>query len=177
MSSPKVNVKKTASSAKKAKIEPKNANDAEDDEEEDEVIGVKGKRKISCIVDSDSDSDYVNDENESDNSQKMDIVPKRKKSSEMSAAKKKIKLDPDTPSDSFQQKLKANIDQSRSLSDVKDNDSTDLVDVPVVYKHQKLDFLFPENVRDANKRRPNHPSYDPTTLYVPTAHLDSLTPV
>lgn len=172
-------MKKTASSAKKAKIEPKNANDAEDDEEEDEVIGVKGKRKISCIVDSDSDSDYVNDENESDNSQKMDIdnVPKRKKSSEMSAAKKKIKLDPDTPSDSFQQKLKANIDQSRSLSDVKDNDSTDLVDVPVVYKHQKLDFLFPENVRDANKRRPNHPSYDPTTLYVPTAHLDSLTPV
>lgn len=172
-------MKKTASSAKKAKIEPKNANDAEDDEEEEEVIGVKGKRKISCIVDSDSDSDYVNDENESDNSQKMDIdnVPKRKKSSEMSAAKKKIKLDPDTPSDSFQQKLKANIDQSRSLSDVKDNDSTDLVDVPVVYKHQKLDFLFPENVRDANKRRPNHPSYDPTTLYVPTAHLDSLTPV
>lgn len=139
------------------------------------------KRKIASIIDSDSDSDpdYKNDENESDNGQKNDDIkePSRKKSSGNGAAKKKIKLESIDAKLSFEDKLKANNDESCSLSRVKDKDTTDIIDVPVVYRHNKIDWLLPENIRDAAKRRPNHPEYDPTTLYVPAKYLDELTPV
>lgn len=172
-------IAKAASSAKKPKVEPKGS----DDDDDDEVIGMKGKgkRKIASIIDSDSDSDYVNDENESDNSQSkmdVDVVPKRKKSAAKSeTAKKKIKLDLDDSKVSFQDKLMANINESRSLSDVKEKDTTDIIDVPVVYRHQTLEFLKPKNIRDANKIRPNKPDYGPATLFVPKEYLYSLTPV
>lgn len=178
MGSPVVK-EKTEIPAKKAKKAAKDSDDGDDDDDDDEeVIGVKGKRKISCIVDSDSDPDYVNDENESDNNQKMDIdeAPKRKKSTVTSVAKKKIKLDPDnSATTSFQSKLKKNSDQSSSLADVKE--TTDIIDVPTAYEHQSQGWLKPENIRDAEKRRPDHPKYDPTTLFVPNDYLDSLTPV
>lgn len=157
---------------KKPKIE--NPVDSDDDSEE-EVIKVKGKRKIACL--DDSDSDYKNDENESDNSQD-DIKSSRKKSTNGNAtAKKKIKLDANGKKSSFEAKLKANVDESRTLLDVNENENTDILDVPVVYKHKTYTFLWPENIRDAEKRRPDHPNYDPTTLFVPKEHLDSLTPV
>lgn len=79
---------------------------------------------------------------------------------------------------SFEDKLKANIDETRSLSDVKEKeDDTAIIDEPTVWPHNTLDFLKPENIRDAEKRRPDHPEYDPSTLFVPTKYLDSLTPV
>lgn len=165
---------------KKPKIETKMLTESNDEDDDDDeiVLKKKGKRKISCLVDSDSDSDYENDENESDNSQD-DIKPARKKSNkENPMAKKKIKLEPKTGSKgTFEEKLKANMDESRALLDVNENESADIVDVPVVYRHQKYDWLKPDNIRDANKRRPDHPQYDPTTLYVPESHLNDLTPV
>ncbi|KPJ16003.1 DNA mismatch repair protein Msh6 [Papilio machaon] len=42
--------------------------------------------------------------------------------------------------------------------------------------HCKLDWLKPEKIRDANKRRPDHPDYDPTTLYVPPDFYNTQTP-
>lgn len=90
---------------------------------------------------------------------------------------KKIKLDSGSEKLSFEEKLKSNIDESRSLCDVKEKNSNDIVDVPTVYKHNKLEWLKPENIRDANKRKPSDPNYDPTTLYVPDEYLNSLTPV
>lgn len=39
----------------------------------------------------------------------------------------------------------------------------------------RLDFLQPDKLRDANRRRPDDPSYDPTTLHVPHSFLKSLT--
>lgn len=165
-------------SPKKVKIEPKPNSDDDDDEED--VIKFKNKRKISAIIDSDSDYEFENEENESDNSQQMDVddeKPRKKVANVKPAAKKKIKLDPDSGKLSFKDKLKANIDESRDLSDVKEKDNTDIVDVPVVWRHQKLDFLKPNEIRDADKRRPDDPEYNPTTLYVPKSYLDSLTPV
>lgn len=44
------------------------------------------------------------------------------------------------------------------------------------HKHLGFDFLQPEKIRDAQKRRPNDPDYDPTTLYVPTEFLHTQTP-
>lgn len=45
------------------------------------------------------------------------------------------------------------------------------------WTHCRLDWLKPENVRDAEKRKPDHPDYDPRTLYVPKEFKASQTPV
>ncbi|XP_066141842.1 probable DNA mismatch repair protein Msh6 [Euwallacea fornicatus] len=42
--------------------------------------------------------------------------------------------------------------------------------------HNTLDFLKPEKIRDAEKRRPSEPDYDSRTLHVPESYLNSLTP-
>lgn len=104
-------------------------------------------------------------------------VPRKKSKNGNTSTKKKIKLDSDNTKVSLEDKLKANKNESSSLSDVKEKDNTDIIDMPVVWRHNTIDFLKPEHIRDANKKRPNDPDYDPTTLYVPVKYLDSLTPV
>uniref|UniRef100_A0AC34G8Y4 DNA mismatch repair protein MutS-like N-terminal domain-containing protein n=1 Tax=Panagrolaimus sp. ES5 TaxID=591445 RepID=A0AC34G8Y4_9BILA len=42
--------------------------------------------------------------------------------------------------------------------------------------HETFEFLLPENIRDINKRRPDHAEYDPKTLYVPKEYFDKQTP-
>lgn len=156
--------------------------DNDDDAEEEELVRSTSKRKFSRIIDTDSDSDRENESNnkmeESDSDSESDKEPKmtRKRSkADEPSAKKKIKLDESedlNASQKFEKILQANLDKSKELSDVKE-----IVDVPTVYRHQKLDFIKPDKIRDSNQRRPDHPEYDPTTLYVPRDYLDSLTPV
>lgn len=55
--------------------------------------------------------------------------------------------------------------------------TTSTLDEPVIWPHQKLEFLKPEKIKDKQGRRPDHPDYDATTLYVPEKFLDSLSPV
>lgn len=43
--------------------------------------------------------------------------------------------------------------------------------------HCKLDWLKPEKIMDAKRRRPDHPDYNPSTLYVPQEFYKSQTPV
>lgn len=45
------------------------------------------------------------------------------------------------------------------------------------WTHCKLDWLRPEKIRDAMKRKPDDPDYDPRTLYVPPEFLKTQTPV
>jgi DNA mismatch repair protein MSH6 len=40
-----------------------------------------------------------------------------------------------------------------------------------VYGHTSLEFLRPENIRDKEKRRPDHPDYNPRSLHVPDSFL------
>lgn len=135
------------------------------------------KRKRSRIIDSDSESDSDR-ENESDNNQKMEVdkVKKPTKStSSDSKSNKKIKIDAKM---NFEEKLNAKINESRKLCDFEEkSQDNDILDAPTVYKHNKYEFLKEEKIMDAKKRRPNDPNYDPTTLYVPEDHLNSLTPV
>ncbi|XP_047510780.1 probable DNA mismatch repair protein Msh6 [Pieris napi] len=42
--------------------------------------------------------------------------------------------------------------------------------------HCKLDWLKPDKIKDAKGRRPDHPEYEPTTLYVPKEFMKSQTP-
>lgn len=136
---------------------------------------VTNKRKHSRIIDSDSDS---NRENESDNNHKMEVDNAKKSSKSTfsdSNSSKKIKID---SNGNFEEKLKASIDESRKLCDIEEkSQDNDIFDVPTVYKHNKYAFLKDDHIMDAKKRRPNDPNYDPTTLYVPEEHLNSLTPV
>lgn len=38
-------------------------------------------------------------------------------------------------------------------------------------------WLKPEGIRDRDRRRPDHPDYNPRTLYVPEDFLNQQTPV
>ncbi|XP_034836109.1 probable DNA mismatch repair protein Msh6 isoform X1 [Maniola hyperantus] len=42
--------------------------------------------------------------------------------------------------------------------------------------HCKLDWLKPDKIRDAHKRKSDHPDYDPSTLYVPPDFMKIQTP-
>lgn len=95
-------------------------------------------------------------------------------------SKKKVKRDVDDNKKSFEDKLAASIatNPNKKSSDLKAKDNEPDFDVDdTVHAHQKLEFLFPENIRDAKKRRPDHPEYDMKTLYVPETFLNTLTPV
>lgn len=43
------------------------------------------------------------------------------------------------------------------------------------FSHETYDFIKPENIRDKDGRRPEHPDYDPKTLYVPNDWLKKQT--
>ncbi|XP_065349562.1 DNA mismatch repair protein Msh6 [Cloeon dipterum] len=45
-----------------------------------------------------------------------------------------------------------------------------------VWAHLKYEFLKPNNIRDASKKRPNEEGYNPHTLYVPPDFVKTLTP-
>lgn len=44
------------------------------------------------------------------------------------------------------------------------------------FVHVDLDFLQPNNIRDAQKRRPNDPDYDSRTLYIPDSFMNKQSP-
>ena len=46
----------------------------------------------------------------------------------------------------------------------------------IVYNHQKLVWLKPENLKDKDGRKKTDPEYDPRTLYVPPDFLNKQTP-
>lgn len=151
-------------------------------EDDDDVISSSKKRKrsrIARIVDSD-DSGNSDRENESDNSQEDIPAPTTRKKSaapvESPVSKKKQRIEKKEGT-TFEEKLQKNSQESKELVDVKlTEDDSELIDVPTVYAHSKLEFLKPENIRDKQKRRPSDPKYDPTTLYVPDSYLKELTP-
>ncbi len=142
-----------------------------DNEDDSPIIPVKPKRLR--LIDSDSESDR---ENEDNNVQSVDPVPKVKASraatSEPSSPqpKKKMKREPKELIN-FEEKLK-----TMKVQDVHDVHE-EIDDEPVLWFHNKLDFLKPENIKDMNGHRPDHPDYNPKTLLVPKSFLDKLTPV
>ncbi|XP_012873397.1 PREDICTED: DNA mismatch repair protein Msh6 [Dipodomys ordii] len=47
---------------------------------------------------------------------------------------------------------------------------------PTIWYHESLEWLKKENRRDERRRRPDHPDFDASTLYVPEDFLNSCTP-
>lgn len=64
-----------------------------------------------------------------------------------------------------------------NIDDLIDSDKTSNLNDVTIWAHNKLDFLKPENIQDKKRRRPDHPDYDSSTLYVPEKFLKSLSPV
>lgn len=88
------------------------------------------------------------------------------------------------PALTFQQRLdqlqKTNAElapnsSKKSLDKIPDTFSN--MDEPTIWPHQKLEFLKPDKIKDKEGRRPDHPDYDNTTLYVPKSFLDAQSPV
>lgn len=146
-----------------------------DDDDDSTIRSVKPKRLKLIDTDSESDEDR---ENESGNIKPVDPVPSKKASRPRSCEpstsqpKKKMKMElNDTAGTSFEDKLKA----------IKPEDIQDVEEVHeepvVVWTHNKLEFLKPENIKDIKGNKPDHPDYDPNTLFVPKTFLDGLSPV
>lgn len=101
----------------------------------------------------------------------------------MEPKSKKTKLNGTLSGGTFMEKLqqlqsnsegiKINIKQETKCEEV----TSTTLDEPVIWPHQKLEFLKPDKIKDKQGRRPDHPEYDASTLYVPTKFLDSLSPV
>lgn len=141
------------------------------EDEEDEIVSQNHKRR-RIIVDSDSDrendSNNIKDLDKTSNSEKVYKTEQPPPSSPV--AKKKIKIE-----NSFEEKLQT-IKHDEN-EEIKESDETVLDDEPVIWTHNKLDFLKPGNIKDIKGRKMDHPDYDPTTLHVPKSYLESLSPV
>lgn len=150
-------------------------NDDQCDDDESPIRAVKPKRLK--LIDTDSDSDR---ENESVNIPVDPVPPKKLSRSATSApsitqAKKKMKMDPSaTVAISFEDKLKQM--EVQDIHDVEEK-LEEIDDEPVLWAHNKMEFLKPEKITDINGNKPDHPDYDPKTLLVPKSFLDKLTPV
>ncbi|XP_017107775.2 probable DNA mismatch repair protein Msh6 [Drosophila bipectinata] len=93
---------------------------------------------------------------------------------------KKLKLDPPeslVEGSTFQEKLKnlqSNAKKDAAYDEIVTTTST--LDEPVIWPHQKLEFLQPDKIKDKAGRRPDHPDYDSSTLLVPDKFLNGLSP-
>lgn len=100
------------------------------------------------------------------------------------ADKKRPKIDDSTGEIITPKKQKLSIGEKILSSAKKNEDEIDdekdsmlAIDSGVKqYTHESFDFLQPNNIRDINKNKPNHPDYDPRTLHVPDSFLQKQTP-
>ncbi|XP_059225843.1 probable DNA mismatch repair protein Msh6 [Stomoxys calcitrans] len=175
-------------------------------EDEEDVIGAKKNRKRYVLLDSDDEADgataskkkvesspesekenkrkILSDEEEEASSEAEKSSPeKHKKRSKHNEPKsKKVKLDESVATGTFMEKLQ-HLQSSEQYKTSKKQEAkceaivtTSTLDEPVIWPHQKLEFLKPDKIKDKQGRRPDHPEYDPSTLYVPEKFLDSLSP-
>ncbi|XP_061395434.1 probable DNA mismatch repair protein Msh6 [Musca vetustissima] len=176
------------------------------DDEEDVVVGQKKRKRLMLVDSDEEGQDnakesspktkkkgkddssfHASDEDEEDedeaSSSSASPSPKKKNLKIKDEPKsKKVKLDASLVSGTFAEKLQ----QLQSSDDCKTSKTqeakceeivtTSTLDEPVIWPHQKLEFLKPDKIKDKQGRRPDHPDYDGSTLHVPKDFLDSLSP-
>ncbi|XP_072933319.1 probable DNA mismatch repair protein Msh6 [Epargyreus clarus] len=169
--SPAISVTKDKKESKKRERHhspsPDPHNNAEDSDDEVPIVPKKKKRIRINPVDSD-DSDVENKvDNKIEATKETKTVEKRLQDS--------FKYEPnESPKANKSKKATANAGTTQpKLSEPQE--------APVItdegnWTHCKLEWLKPEKIRDACKRRPDHPDYDPTTLFVPPEFMKSQTP-
>ncbi|XP_030752562.1 probable DNA mismatch repair protein Msh6 [Sitophilus oryzae] len=163
------------------------------DEESDEEIRCKKKRSRVALIDSESESENdtpVKRKSSAPHSRpsKKQKIASDESQSEDSDSEKSLNESKSEISSSSQQSLinsfgfkkKEENGEVRKSVDVKkpEKKKEKIVEnnTDSSWPHEKLEFLKPEKIRDAEKRKPSHPEYDPRTLYVPPDFLNQVTP-
>lgn len=169
---PKSSFTKDKSIDTESRSSNKKDNNDQCDDDDSPIRSAKPKRLK--LIDSDSESDQDR-ENASNN------VPAKKVSRPAVSeplpqpTKKKMKMDEKaTVAMSFEEKLKQM--EVQKMNDVEEK-LEEIVDEPMQWLHNKLDFLKPEYIKDINGHRPDHAEYDQKTLFIPKHFLEKLTPV
>ncbi|CAH0731815.1 unnamed protein product, partial [Brenthis ino] len=153
---------------RKSTPSPKVNTSCNNDSDEEVPISIKKRKRIRLNpIDSD-DSDVENKDNkiEKENGSvqkdKISIEKKLQESFSYEPGKSPVgsKLKKVTLNDS---QIKA--EPQESLASDEGN-----------WNHCKLDWLKPDKIKDSKGRRPDHPDYDPTTLYVPPDFMKKQTP-
>ncbi|XP_013166336.1 PREDICTED: probable DNA mismatch repair protein Msh6 [Papilio xuthus] len=157
---------KVESNKRERQPTPPDVNNTLDDSDKDIPVSSKKRKRIRLNpVDSD-DSDAENKEVKTP-SETKDTLHKRLQDS--------FKYDPnESPKSSKEKKASVNGKSKAQAKPIEQETAAPAEDGDWV--HCKLDWLKPEKIRDANKRRPDHPDYDPTTLYVPPDFYITQTP-
>ncbi|KAM7356544.1 DNA mismatch repair protein Msh6 [Cochliomyia hominivorax] len=158
----------------------------QDSEDEEEEKTTKKKTKAKQKNDSDyepSEDEEMPSEDEDEGDDEVESSPEIKKNHNNNdePKSKKTKLDATLAAGNFIEKLQQLQMQGESKSSKKQEEkcvevTTSNLDEPVIWPHQKLEFLRPDKIKDKQGRRPDQQDYDPSTLYVPTKFLDSLSP-
>ncbi|XP_065095501.1 probable DNA mismatch repair protein Msh6 [Ochlerotatus camptorhynchus] len=143
-----------------------------DEEDEDEIQPVKKRRRIVMMDDEDECGD-----SDSENRVKNDKTPPKVELSSF----KRLERD-DTVDSPVQKKIKVETESSHEekedladLGEIDDNTAS-VLDEPMVWAHQKLDFLKPEKIKDIQGNKLGSEKYDSRTLFVPESFLNTLTP-
>lgn len=125
-----------------------------DDSSDEEVV--KPEKKRRTIIHSDDE-----EENVDNNKIKPTKAAKRRISED---DEEEIKKPAKTPTNKITKTPNIKIEKSTPKSTATftaDAGDTEVFDEKtVVWAHEKLDFIKPENVRDINRNKPGHPNYD-----------------
>ncbi|XP_037881216.1 probable DNA mismatch repair protein Msh6 [Glossina fuscipes] len=169
------------------------------EESDEEVVTASKKRRRFILSDSDGEEENIvkpynkgqsreddNSKSESPNkeisSPASDDKDSDRGSSPDIAKRENKKVDKVLSGVSFMEKLQhlQSTKEDENFSIKRESTASELLpsnlDEPVIWPHQKLEFLQPDKIKDKNGRRPDHPEYDCSTLYVPQKFLDSLSP-
>ncbi|ETN62362.1 DNA mismatch repair protein mut [Anopheles darlingi] len=185
--SKKFTIKNEKESAKKETNKKDEHTNGEANEEEEEIGIRKKRRRVITFGDSDSDSGEPQTKtpepahnNNNNNTEGKDKKPFGLSSFEWpikedNAESAKKKAEEETAGGPATKKVKLEAGKRIEEEDGPEELATAL-DEPVVWAHQKLEFLKPNKIKDIQGNRPGSEKYDGRTLFVPESFLNTLTP-
>ena len=141
-------------------------------------------------VNDESDEEYIEDETPSKKKPKLSELNRFRSTPKADNSPNQQKKDkenttPNIKNKSFNssklaEKLSSFASPSLNRSEADLNNSTNLgnsnISSFVHITHNDYSFLWPENIMDKNKRKPDHENYDPSTLYVRETFLKDRSP-
>ncbi|XP_066999808.2 DNA mismatch repair protein Msh6 [Anabrus simplex] len=147
--------------------------DSEDEYKPVEEAEVESESASSGVDSALEDEGDVSEEELPDSPKKKQKRDRRAKPTKTPSGKS-----PSTPSHQVSPATKAKLSMFPATPEPKEVTATDALGSGghESWTHLKLDFLNPVKIRDAMRRTPDHPDYDPKTLYVPEDFKKNLTP-
>lgn len=160
-----------------------------EDSDEEDIIQPKKRSRIQIVEDS---SDSEDETPQKSNNKRLKSIESNSSGAENSPPKKAKAGEPVSTSKGRSSTLnfsfgkeKASIsskpDKNTAIADdlVSKTDAVEIdntKDIHSNWLHNSLDFLQPHKIMDGNKRKPNDPHYDGTTLHVPESYLKTISP-